>query len=89
MNEMLTGAIAMGFVVAALFFYRFWRKTDDRLFIFFAVSFLLLAISRIALGLAPGHGYEGEYFYWIRLLAYGLILAAILDKNWNVRSRLT
>jgi hypothetical protein len=81
MNEIIAGAVAMGFAVAALFFYRFWRKTADRLFIFFAVSFLLSAASRVALALAPEHGYDSEYFYWVRVLAFGLILVAILDKN--------
>ncbi len=80
MNQILTGAIAMGFAVAALFFARFWRDTHDRLFGWFALSFLVLAVNRVALGLVEGSGH-GDYFYWIRLVAFGLILAAILDKN--------
>jgi hypothetical protein len=37
--------IAMGYVVASAFFFRFWVRTSDKLFIAFSVSFLLLAIS--------------------------------------------
>ena len=32
MNQMAVGAVAMGFLVAALFFLRFWRQTHERLF---------------------------------------------------------
>ena len=82
MIQVLTGAIAMGLFVAGLFFLRFWRQTGDRLFAFFAVSFLLMAVNRAGLGLLwrPGGG-GGDYLYWVRLLAFALILAAILDKN--------
>ena len=30
MREMLIGAIAAGWLVAGLFFFRFWRRTPDR-----------------------------------------------------------
>jgi hypothetical protein len=51
MNAMLAGAIAMASIVISLFFFRFWRSTRDRLFLFFAISFLLEALNRILLGL--------------------------------------
>jgi hypothetical protein len=81
MKELMIGAIAMGFLVAGLFFLRFWRETRDRLFALFAVSFLVLAVNRVGLGLAGGLGEARDYMYWVRLLAFALILAAILDKN--------
>ena len=77
----MMGAIAMGSTIAALFFLRFWRETGDRLFVMFAISFLLLGITR--LGLALSHdSIEGEtHWYWGRLAAFVLILIAIVDKN--------
>ena len=39
LNQLVTGAIVMGYAVAGLFFIRFWRQTRDRLFLIFAVSF--------------------------------------------------
>ena len=36
MEQMLTGAIAVGSLVAGLFFFRFWRHTRDRFFLWFA-----------------------------------------------------
>jgi hypothetical protein len=81
MEEFMMGAIAMGSAVAALFFLRFWRETGDRLFVMFAISFLLLGATR--LGLAFSHDtVEGQtHWYWVRLAAFVLILVAIVDKN--------
>lgn len=80
-NQLMIGAIGMGFAVAALFFLRFWRATRDRLFVLFALSFFVLAINRIALGLTVHWEIRGDYFYWVRFAAYAIILLAILDKN--------
>jgi hypothetical protein len=79
--EFLSGAVTMGFVVAALFFLRFWRKTDDRFFLGFALAFALLALNQ---ALAQWIGAADErvgYTYLLRVLAFLLILAAIVDKN--------
>jgi hypothetical protein len=80
LNQVASGAIAMGFLVACLFFLRFWRETRERLFALFALSFLILAVNRVGLGLAQGEP-PRDYLYWVRLVAFGLILVAILDKN--------
>lgn len=81
MKEMLLGANAIAALVVALFFVRFWRNTRDRFFIFFSVAFLIDAIVRIALGL--GHWSEDTepFIYLGRLLSFGIIIAAIVDKN--------
>ena len=71
-----TAAWAIGVV-----FVRFWRETRDRLFGFFAAGFWLLAASWALLAIenptAEGH----PYVYGIRLLAFLLIIAGIVDKN--------
>ena len=81
MNAMMIGAIAMSFAVAALFFLRFWRETKDRLFGFFAFSFAVLAVNRVAIGLIGSSDPRSDYLYWIRLAAFVIILCAIVDKN--------
>jgi hypothetical protein len=81
MNQMLMGAIAVASLIAGLFFFRFWRHTRDRFFLYFALSFWIEAANRIALGLLVGAEEDGAAFYSIRLLAYGLILLAIWHKN--------
>ena len=81
MQGMLTGAIAIGWLLAGLFFFRFWRRTRDRFFLWFALSFWLEACNRIALGVVDGAGEDEPVIYGLRIVAYGLILLAIWQKN--------
>ena len=87
MDDCLTGAIAMSWVVAGLFFVRFWRETKDRLFLIFAVSFWILALSRLLLVVIPSPEAQDEhtYIYWLRLAAYVVIIVAIIDKNLHAK----
>ena len=81
MIEFASGLITMGFLVAAGFFARFWRQTADRLFLAFAIAFVLFALNQ---GLAQWLGAADErvgYTYLLRVLGFVLILAAIIDKN--------
>ena len=81
MIEFLSGAVTMGFVVAAAFFMRFWRRTADRLFLAFAVAFGLLALNQaLAVWLGAADERVG-YTYLLRVLGFVIILAAIVDKN--------
>ena len=81
MQQMISGAIAAGWLVAGLFFFRFWRQTRDRFFLWFALSFWLEAGGRVALGLMSGTSEDNPGIYGIRVVAYGLILLAIWQKN--------
>lgn len=80
-NSLLLGAIAMAFLVCGLFFLRFWQRGRDRFFLLFALSFFVEGMNRFVLGLCarPSEGAPGIYL--VRLLAFLLILAAIIDKN--------
>lgn len=80
MDQVMSGMIAMGFAVAGTFFLRFWRDSRDRLFAMFALSFYVMSLSRLAVAVADQPA-SGTAQYWVRLLAFGLILGAILDKN--------
>lgn len=81
LQQALSGAILLAYVVVALFFLRFWKKTFDRLFLLFSVAFSTLAVERFLLILVdPTHELR-PYVYSVRLVAFVLILAAILDKN--------
>ena len=82
MDQLVTGAMAMGYAVAGLFFLRFWRDTRDRLFGLFALAFFVLSVNRIGFTFfGADEGYQGNHVYWIRLAAFLLILIAIIDKN--------
>jgi len=79
--DFLSGAITLGFFVAAAFFLRFWRRTHDRLFLAFSAAFVLLALNQ-ALAAFLGAGDElTPYTYVLRVLGFVLILSAIVDKN--------
>ena len=53
MPVFLDGAIAMGCLIAGLFFLRFWRDSRDGLFLNFALAFWIFAINYGVLGLVP------------------------------------
>jgi hypothetical protein len=80
-SQLVAGAILMGYLVAGLFFLRFWRDTRDRLFLIFAVAFFLLGVQRIALVLTRDMLESQTGLYLIRLFAFLLILGAIVDRN--------
>jgi len=81
MIQFLSGAVAMGYITAALFFVRFWQKSRDRLFLAFAVAFTLFASNQcIAVWLGAADERIG-YTYMLRVFGFMLILAAIVDKN--------
>ncbi len=82
---LMSGALAAGYGVAALFFLRFWRDTRDRLFVFFGMAFALLALQRVALACAILGGRDTLVYYVLRLGAFLLIIAAIVDKNRSKR----
>lgn len=79
-STFLNGAIALGHVIAGLFFFRFWHRTRDRLFLWFAIAFALLGAIRVGME-GFGEPNEEHFLYWFRLVAYLLILVAIVDKN--------
>jgi hypothetical protein len=81
MENFLMGAIAMASWVAAAFFTRFWRDTRDRLFLMFAAAFFLLGLTRLGLVIAQDPSEPNTNWYWVRLVAFILILFAIIDKN--------
>jgi hypothetical protein len=77
----LGGMITMGFAVAGLLFYRYWRRTADGLFLAFAAAFALLALNQALLILSDTPREEQTWFYLLRLLAFGLLIVAIVGKN--------
>ena len=87
MLEFLTGANATCAMVAGLFFFRFWRQTADRLFASFAFAFWLLGIHWIFLAATAPDQEIRPLLYGIRLVAFLLILGAIIEKNRSRKRR--
>jgi len=82
-NAMLAGGIMVAAWAIAIFFLRFRRKTQDRLFGFFAAAFFLLGLERIVI---VGYASDGGAFvYLVRLCAFVLIIVGIVGKNRDRR----
>ena len=84
LEDFIKGAIAMGCLVSAAFFYSYWRKSGDRFFLFFSAAFGLMTLTRIVLALFGTNDEPRSYAYLIRLLAFLVIIYAIADKNRKV-----
>ena len=80
-SYLMIGAIAALSFVIGCFFLRFWRTTRDRFFLLFGLSFWIEAANRVLLGSLPAWREDTPAYYLVRLLAYGVILFAIFDKN--------
>jgi uncharacterized protein DUF5985 len=79
--QFLTGATAMGSMVIALFFVRFWQSSEDRFFALFAAGFAILGANQLVLGFLDEGSDARPALYLMRLLAFALIAAAVVDKN--------
>ena len=77
----LGGVVFMASLTVAAFFLRFWRQSGDRLFALFALAFAVLAVDRLVLVVLDESNEARPYVYLVRLLAFVLIAAAIVDKN--------
>ena len=81
LNQFLSGAVMMGYVAIAFFFFRFWRKTRDSLFAVFAAAFTVLAIERVVLLATQPEDEIRPFVYLIRFSAFVLILLGFYLKN--------
>lgn len=85
MNDLsvfLSGGTAVACFAVGLYFLRFWLRTGDRFFVIFALAFWVFAANRVALvAIGDANEVARTVVYAIRLAAFVLILAAIVDKN--------
>ncbi len=85
MSEMIPtffgGAIALGCAVIGLFFLKFWRRTRDPLFGAFALAFFLMGFGRCVESAMRNEQASTPAVYVFRLIAYSIIIFAILQKN--------
>jgi membrane-associated PAP2 superfamily phosphatase len=77
----VSGALAMGYALAALFFTKFWRRTRVALFGWFALAFGMLALQRTMLVVFEHAPDEFPWSHVIRLLAFVMILTGIALQN--------
>lgn len=80
-NSTLAGATAMTSLIVAMLFTRFWRQSHDSFFLLFAVAFAIDAAMRFVLGFSTA-GEDQPLYYVPRVVTFGLIIVAIVHKNW-------
>jgi hypothetical protein len=86
LSALVAGGLGTASLIVGMFFLRFFRRTQDGLFLAFAVAFWLMALNQIA-PILLGVGRENlGGIYLLRLAAFTLIIVAILGKNLQRRS---
>jgi hypothetical protein len=85
-EDFISGLITMGFLVAGLFFLRFWLRTGERLFGAFCIAFWLLALNQTLVAILDTPRDELSWVYVLRFAAFSLIIAAIWMKNAGKRT---
>jgi hypothetical protein len=79
----LLGTIVTASLVVGAFFFKFWHKTRDWLFLGFASAFLIEGLNRLSFLWLDQPNEGTPVVYTIRLFSYLLILTAIVHKNRN------
>jgi hypothetical protein len=77
----LLGIIATSSLAAGGFFLKFWRQTRDVFFLAFGAAFVIEGLNRTSFLLLERPSEGSPSIYVVRLLAFVLILAAIINKN--------
>jgi len=67
--------------VSGLLFYRFWRESRDHLFACFSAGFWVMTVSWVLLAVINPIGEARPYIYGVRLLAFLLLIAGMVQKN--------
>lgn len=83
----LLGVIVTASLTAAGFFWRFYRQTRDNLFLAFAAAFAIEGINRMAFLLVDKPSEGSPIIYMVRLVAFLLIIGAIVAKNRDTSTR--
>jgi hypothetical protein len=81
MYDFLSGMITMGYATAALFFFRFWWRTRDPLFVMFAIAFICFALNQALTALLDIPRDEQSWIYILRLAGFVLLIFGIIGKN--------
>ncbi len=82
----LLGIIVTASLTAGVFFLKFWIGTRDPLFLAFALAFTIEGLNRVGFLFVARPNEGSPAIYAVRLLAFLLILAAILWKNRGRRT---
>ena len=78
----LSGAIMLGSLIPAIFFFRFHVKTGDTFFTLFGWAFIIFGVERLLIVLEHSRlPTRHPLIYVVRLIGFTLILFAVIQKN--------
>lgn len=83
MINFLSGMVTAGYLVAALFFFRFWKRTKEPLFVTFSISFVLFAVGQFCALWFEGPHDDVAWIFLLRLAGFVLLLVGIVRKNFR------
>jgi hypothetical protein len=85
----LSGITFITFAASGIFFLKFYRTSRDPFYLYFCLACWLLSIERVAILIfivpANAGGENVLWVYLIRLIAFSMIMIAIINKNRNRR----
>jgi hypothetical protein len=81
MRPLLLGMLCMGCGLIGLYFLRYWRRTGDPIFAWFSIAFAAMALNWLGLALVEPESEVRHTLYLLRLAAFALIIAGVVDKN--------
>lgn len=69
------------FAASAVFFFKFWKKAREPFFLYFGLGCLILAVDSVKVLWMDPMQEAQVYFYLLRLVAFGLIIRAVVRAN--------
>lgn len=85
-STFLYGATTLGLIANSLFFLKHYRRTGDKLLMWFGWAFGLMAIERVVLAIQGAKSDAHSLVYLVRLVAFLLLIYGIIEKNRGSRS---
>jgi hypothetical protein len=86
MIEFLSGVITCGYLVAAGFFFKLWRRTGDTLFRAFTFAFALFALNQVFVAEVITATEPSSWIYSLRILGFVILLGALLERKPSSRA---
>ncbi len=81
MAQFFDGMICMGYLMAAVYFFRFWRRAEELLFLVFGAAFSLFAVNSALIALEAPVDESKSWIFLFRVGGFALLILAILLKN--------
>ncbi len=86
-NDFFSGATAVFYFVATLVFLKFWRRTGQGLFLWFALAFGVLGLQPMIVGAMSLDSEQESQLFLLRLVGFLLIIVGVIWANRSSSKR--